>query len=369
MLLLKKIFLGIAALVLIFAGGSGTQSSNILLQGGGFVGLIVGFVVLYIFGKLVWRAMGCLPSFLIIAGIVGFLLYAIGAFNGGVKNIIPNLQSFLGRNHSETGKSSQQSGALQLVDEDSRPQAPVIGENFGDIQIPSQNLPPINTELTEQSAGQIAAPVLQEKQLPPPVEQQPVREPEKISEGGIMGFVNNLLGGSENSNTVSQPSNFNPNDYPAVYGTVQVVSADTLLMRNHYIHLYGIDGPEPSQTCANSRGSAYACGKQAARWLQEWILDNEIECHVLKQDSKNNVIATCAYGQYDIGAALVSAGWAVTLPGNSIYQPYELQAQKAQRGMWQGQFYKPWDWRKIQSKKPKIKIIKPKTQKRLWDYM
>lgn len=360
MFLLKKIFLGIAALALIFLGGSGTQSSNILLQGGGFVGLIVGFVVLYIFGKLVWRAMGCLPSFLIIAGIVGFLLYAIGAFNGGVQNIIPNLQKFMGRGSASSGGSVPQNNSLQLVDEDSRPQAPVISENFNDIQPVSdfQSAPVQATETENTRLPEIQAPAVQ----------QPVREPEKASEGGIMGFVNNLLG-SGNANTVSQPSNFNPNDYPAVYGSVQVVSADTLLMRNHYIHLYGIDGPEVNQTCANSRGRAYACGKEAARWLQGWILDNEIECRVLKQDSKNNVVATCAYGQYDIGAALVSAGWAVTLPGNSIYQPYELQAQKAQRGMWQGQFYKPWDWREIQSKKPKIKIIKPKTQKRLWDYM
>lgn len=37
-----------------------------LFQGGGFIGIIVGLVVLYIFGKMVWRAMGCLPVLLII---------------------------------------------------------------------------------------------------------------------------------------------------------------------------------------------------------------------------------------------------------------------------------------------------------------
>lgn len=358
MLLLKKIFLGFAALALIFIGGSGTQSSSILLQGGGFVGLIVGFVVLYIFGKLVWRAMGCLPSVLIIAGIVGFLLYAIGAFNGGVQNVIPNLQKFIGTRSSGSGGSAQQSDALMLVDEEPRSPTPVIGENFGDIQVPAQQDFAVSSTPDAVPAAETQA----------PAPQQPARMPEKEAESGIMGFVNNLLGSGTGA-TDSQPRNFNPADYPAVYGAVRVVSADTLLMRNHYIRLYGIDGPEINQSCANSRGRAYACGKEAARWLQGWILDNEIECRVLKQNSKNNVTATCSYGQYDIGAALVSAGWAVTLPNNAIYRPYELQAQKAQRGMWQGQFYKPWDWREIQSKKPKIKIIKPKTQKRLWDYM
>ena len=79
MFFIKKLFLGLAAVVLIYLGGSGTQSSNMLFQGGGFIGIIVGLVVLYIFGKMVWRAMGCLPVLLIISLIVGFILYAIGS--------------------------------------------------------------------------------------------------------------------------------------------------------------------------------------------------------------------------------------------------------------------------------------------------
>ena len=50
MVFLKKALLGLGALILIFIGGSGTQSSSLLLQGGGYIGLIIGLVVLYIFG-------------------------------------------------------------------------------------------------------------------------------------------------------------------------------------------------------------------------------------------------------------------------------------------------------------------------------
>ena len=84
MLFLKKFLLGLGALVLILVGGSGTQSSSLILQGGGFVGLIIGLVALYIFTKMAWRAMGCLPSFLVVIGIIVFILYAIGAFNNGI---------------------------------------------------------------------------------------------------------------------------------------------------------------------------------------------------------------------------------------------------------------------------------------------
>lgn len=373
MMFLKKLFLGLAAIALIFIGGSGTQSSSVLMQGGGLIGLILGLVVLYIFGKLVWRAMGCLPSLLVILGIVGFILYAIGAFDGGVQNVIPNLQKFIGAGKTQQGATNENSRVLQLEEQ---PNAPVLGENFNDIKMPEpavvsqqSQAPVINKEVVTESVnvGEATQTVV-DTPAPLPPQQVPVREPERES-GGVMGFVNSLLGGGNSSQAVSQPQNFNPNDYPAVYGSVQVINADTLNMRNHYIRLYGIDAPEKNQSCANAQGRSYACGKEAARWLQDWIQDGELECHVLKQDSKGNVVATCAYGQYDLGAALVSAGWAVSLPNNSIYRPYEIQAQEARRGMWQGQFYKPWDWREIQSKKPKIKIIKPKTKKRLWDYM
>ena len=79
---LKKVLLGLGALFLILLGGAGTQSHSTLMQGGGFLGLIIGLIVLYIFAKMAWRAMGCLPSIFLIAAIIVFILYAIGAFSG-----------------------------------------------------------------------------------------------------------------------------------------------------------------------------------------------------------------------------------------------------------------------------------------------
>ena len=175
-------------------------------------------------------------------------------------------------------------------------------------------------------------------------------------------LLNRLTGGGE---PAAPAEAFNPNNYPAVYGVTRVINGDTLEMRGRYIKIYGIDAPESNQTCADGKGRAYRCGQEAARWLKSWISGHELECHVLKQDSKGNMVATCALGQSDIGAALVNAGWAVADPKQSaIYVPYEQQARDNGRGLWQGQFYKPWDWREIQSKKPKIKVIKPKQPKK-----
>lgn len=111
MLFLKKFLLGLGALVLILVGGSGTQSSSLILQGGGFVGLIIGLVALYIFTKMAWRAMGCLPSFLVVIGIIVFILYAIGAFNNGIGGVGQSLR--LSRRQQQAMMSAQQQNGGQ----------------------------------------------------------------------------------------------------------------------------------------------------------------------------------------------------------------------------------------------------------------
>ena len=98
---IKRFIYGSVALIFILMGGFGTQSNNMILQCGGFIGLILGLVILYVFARMAWRAMGCLPSFLVFVLIVLFVLYAIGSFNGGIGNIGNNLKSFFGQ-HSKS---------------------------------------------------------------------------------------------------------------------------------------------------------------------------------------------------------------------------------------------------------------------------
>lgn len=317
MFFLKKFLLGFGALFLILLGGAGTQSESTLLQGSGFLGLIIGLIVLYIFAKMAWRAMGCLPSIFLILAIIAFILYAIGAFSGGVMNVGNNLRSFLGQGRSAnrtTIASSSQGNVVNLINEDEF-DIP-ISENFSSPQGQEYQQEAIQQEEAPQS-GQ--------------------------SQGG-----------------------FNPKNYPAVYSQAKVVSGDTLVIGGRYLRLFGIDAPENNQTCADRTGRAYACGRQATSWLRGWIADNELECRIIQQDQNGNMIGICSLGAYDLGAALVNAGWAVVYREHSdIYMPYQAQAQQNTRGLWQGEFYMPWDWRKIQARKPKIKVInKPKTRKR-----
>ena len=319
MMFLKKLLLGIGAFFLILIGGAGTQSSSTLLQGGGFLGLILGLVVLYIFAKMAWRAMGCLPSILVIVAIILFIMYAIGSFKGGVNNIIPNLKSFIGYNEKQTD-SKEVSSKIDLLNE----------EEF-DIHINE------NFSSSEEQQSPEATDTVQSKSL-----------------------IQQIFGEATSTN-----NQINPRNFPAIYSSVKVLSADTFMVNGHYFRLYGIDAPESNQTCSDYYKRPYHCGKEASAWLRSWIQNNEIECRVMEQDANGNMMGVCFFGEYDIGAALVNAGWAVVYSKHTdIYMPYQNQARRSANGLWQGEFYMPWDWRKIQSRKPQIKIINKKPKRK-----
>lgn len=339
MYLLKKIILGLGLLVLIYGGSAGTQSSSLFVQGMSFIGLLVILIILYVFSKMILRGLGCFPSFLIMSGIGLFMMYALGMFNNGIMGVFDSVSRFIGRDASqkETEAPKQSEPVTTNIDSSVKEEA---------------------VEVALMTENQISSPELfndiennAEKMLE---ETTPKEEPKK-------GLLDNVISAISGKQEAEEPRPFNPHDFPVFYASARVINGDTLEIFGKYFKLFGIAAPEISQTCANAQGRSYNCGRQAASWLKDWIEDGELECHVIQQDTKGNMIGTCSYGPYDLGAALVNAGWAVAYTKyTDAYLPYEEQAKQDRRGLWQGQFYKPWDWKKIQQRQNKVKVIQPK---------
>lgn len=344
MLFLKKIILGGAAIFFIFLGGSGTQSNSLLAQGTGVVGLIIGLIVLYIFFKMALSAMGCLPSFLIFSAIVVFILYALGMFNDGIGNVGVNINKFLGQatpastaNTDVASAVPEKEGVIETID-----------EWFDDFNIEPVESELAQTRTTDNGSGQVATPA---------------------QENGLVQILNNITGNAHLQPTQEEARAFNPMDYPELIGTPKVVNGDTISIGGKYIKFFGVDAAVANQTCADKNGRSYKCGQEAATWLKSWITDYDVECRIVKRDAKGNMMGVCFLGEYDIGAAIVNAGWAVADTRiTDIYLPYQQQAQSNRRGLWQGQFYMPSDWRKLQSAKPKIKVINPKKETSIFDF-
>lgn len=324
----KKFFLGSVALSFILLGGSGTQSSNILFQGGGFIGLIIGLVALYLFAKMAWKAMGCLPSLIVIVGIICFVIYAIGGFNDGLGGVVKNLKVFVNGHGTMT--------TPQIMTNKEKTSTLKIHESFLDM--------PGEEETIEQEDSEP-----QSKSEPQTEAQEQTEQPQ----GGLMGFWNSLTKATQQE---SGPKDIN--DLPSFISPVTVLTADTLDVQGYKIKLYGVAAPDIRQMCADRNGSSYNCGQQAALWLSSWLTTNPVTCHVMKEYENGNMVAACSLGQYDLGAAIINAGWAVAEPKTGeIYAPYEENARQKRDGLWQGNFYMPWDWKAMQNRKPQYKII------------
>jgi clan AA aspartic protease (TIGR02281 family) len=129
-----------------------------------------------------------------------------------------------------------------------------------------------------------------------------------------------------------------------IAGTASVIDGDTIAIEGRRIRLHGIDAPESAQTCVAE--NQWRCGQQAALALDKKIGGRAITCVERDRDQDGLVVALCRAGGEDLGAWLVSEGWALAYRQHSVeYVDEEQAARAARRGVWRGSILAPWDWR------------------------
>ena len=144
-----------------------------------------------------------------------------------------------------------------------------------------------------------------------------------------------------------------------IEGFAEIIDGDTLRLNNIKIRLYGIDAPEINQKCYKqifafnffSYNKKYYCGKKTSKELQIFLKNSKIVCQIKGQDRYKRKIAICFKNSIDINAWLVKEGLAVAYKKYSRrYSNFEKQARDQKKGIWNGQFDMPWDWRKKKNK-------------------
>lgn len=131
-------------------------------------------------------------------------------------------------------------------------------------------------------------------------------------------------------------------------GRATVIDGDTIEIHGQRVRLEGIDAPESSQTCRDREaGVDVRCGQRASLWLADLIGTSPVSCTDAGRDRYGRMLAHCAVGGRDLGAAMVEAGWALAFVRYSReYEPQEKAARTAKAGLWQWDFVAPWDWRR-----------------------
>ena len=91
----------------------------------------------------------------------------------------------------------------------------------------------------------------------------------------------------------------------------------------------------------------YRCGDMATFALAALIEKHWVTCKQTDKDRYGRVVAICITGPINLNAEMVKSGWALAYRKYSRdYVGQEASAKAAGRGLWQGEFVEPWDWRR-----------------------
>ncbi|RUW76483.1 MULTISPECIES: thermonuclease family protein [unclassified Mesorhizobium] len=88
---------------------------------------------------------------------------------------------------------------------------------------------------------------------------------------------------------------------------------------------------DPDRSCS-FREVAWPCGQRARAAFNAWLRGRALKCFVPPDVDRFAIAAPCKLGKQDVGAWLVSNGWATALPGG-IYGKAEATARSAEMGM------------------------------------
>ena len=126
-------------------------------------------------------------------------------------------------------------------------------------------------------------------------------------------------------------------------GAATIHDGDTLTIQGQRMRLRDIDAPEYRQSCT-ADGESYPCGRRARTALAAMTAAKAVTCRGWERDKYMRLLAICSVGNpaLDINGEMVRQGWAVAYGG---YESEEAEARRAKRGVWQGDFQRPRDWR------------------------
>jgi endonuclease YncB( thermonuclease family) len=80
--------------------------------------------------------------------------------------------------------------------------------------------------------------------------------------------------------------------------------------------------------------------------LADRIGERTVRCQERDRDRYGRTVAVCYVAGEDVDRWMVEQGWAVAFRKYSLdYVDAENDAREARRGIWQGEFEMPWDWR------------------------
>ena len=131
-------------------------------------------------------------------------------------------------------------------------------------------------------------------------------------------------------------------------GTAKALDGDSLRLGEVEIRLLGLDAPEYRQTCIGKDGAEWSCGIEARNALARILKNsNPLRCVGDGVDKFGRQLARCETSDgKDVTAEMLRLGFAVS--NDAFFGHYakaQSEARDQKRGIWQGSFENPRDYR------------------------
>jgi endonuclease YncB( thermonuclease family) len=144
----------------------------------------------------------------------------------------------------------------------------------------------------------------------------------------------------------SPAGNFAGDAGNVVEGQARAAGPGLLKVGRTLVRLEGIRMLDEEQTCSRSGGSFFDCGTAAKRYLEKLLRGSRTVRCSIAGESNGIRSGQCSAGGVDIGARLVSQGFAFTDGGLFAgYAAEETAAKTSNAGLWDGEPERPDEWR------------------------
>jgi endonuclease YncB( thermonuclease family) len=138
----------------------------------------------------------------------------------------------------------------------------------------------------------------------------------------------------------------------SITGRASVIDGDTIEISGQRIRFNGIDAPEGAQRCNDASGQSYACGRESAKALDGFLATSRpVTCKFVGWDQYGRFVGDCNRADgASVQEWLVKNGHALDWPrySHGDFSGQEKAARASKRGVWKGDFQKPWEWRAAQ---------------------
>jgi endonuclease YncB( thermonuclease family) len=103
------------------------------------------------------------------------------------------------------------------------------------------------------------------------------------------------------------------------------------------IHIAGVSPVAPGAICQDTDGTSWPCGQTALFSFRRFLHGRPVECYMAPPADAKDIAAACRIGTVDLGAWLLTAGWAKAGAGaTDAYRSDASAAACAGVGIWRG---------------------------------